>query len=190
MKSDHPVLNVPVRGRESGLRSISWVIAIFVSLLLAGCGTISGMMSSMVSATTSLFSSAPKPVAPNWKTVVVSAADDANYNSPIAMDLVFIKDQAVVDVLLKTSSDKWFSSRGDLQRSFPEALSVTSIELVPKQSINLQDRALAGQKALAAIVYADYPGPGEHRERLVLSAAGYVVQLGAKGFKVAEIMKP
>jgi type VI secretion system protein len=172
---------LPVLGR-GGLLACSLALA----AALSGCGA----MSAVVSMSKDLFSDAPKPVPPEWKSVVVTASEDANQNSPVAMDLVFVKDQAMLTALLATPSNKWFATRSDIRRSFGESVDVTSLELMPAQSFQLNGKALAANRALAAFVFADYPGPGEHRERLQMATSGYVVHLGAKGFKVAEVKVP
>jgi type VI secretion system protein len=161
----------------------AWVVCLAFGLL-AGCGAMSAV-TSMVSSVME-----PKPAAPDWKSLVITATVDANQNSPIAVDVVFVKDKAMVAALLATSSSKWFATRADLLRSFGESLEVSSFELMPSQSIRLDAKALSGNLALATLVFADYPTPGEHRERLQMATPGYVVQLGAKGFQAAEVKTP
>jgi type VI secretion system protein len=161
----------------------TWLVCLMIGLL-AGCGAMSAV-SSMVSSVLE-----PKPAAPDWKSLVITANNDANQNSPIAVDVVYIKDKAMVTALLATSSSKWFATRSDLRRSFGESVDVSSFELMPSQSIRIDAKALSSNLALAAIVFADYPTPGEHRERLQMESPGYVVQLGAKGFQASEVKKP
>ena len=175
----------PNETRLHVMRTWCGVTAMMAAFMLTGCGTISSAMSAMSSLTSGLLG--PRAIAPQWDRVVVTAAGDSNRNSPVALDIVFVRDQVVIDALLATSSGKWFSSRADLQRTFPEVVSVLSLELVPNQSMQIDRKVLQSKTGLAAILYADYPGPGEHRERLQLTASGYVVQLGASGFKVAEV---
>lgn len=140
---------------------------------LAGCG-----------ATRALFG--PSMASPSWKSLTLRAADDANSNSAVAVDVVLVKDQAVLDSLLAMPASKWFASRAELQRTFPEALTVYPYELVPAQTIKLNDKKWSDQKAWAALVFAGYANAGEHRARLLLNASGYVVQLNAQGFSATE----
>ena len=44
---------------------------------------------------------------------------DANLNSPVALDLVFVRDLATLDKLQALPAARWFATRADLQRSFP-----------------------------------------------------------------------
>jgi type VI secretion system protein len=148
----------------------------FAAALLSGCNTMR-----------SLVGMDPKPVAPDWKALTLRAADDANSNSAIAVDVVLVKDAAMLDSLTNMPAAKWFATRAELQRTFPEALTVYPYELVPNQTVKLNDKKWNGQKAWAALVFAGYANAGEHRARLLLNNAGYVVQLNAQGFSASEL---
>jgi type VI secretion system protein len=154
---------------------------------LSGCAAIKAVTGKISSAATGLF--ADKPQAPAWRNVVISASQDANQNSPVALDIVFIKDSAVSEALMSSPAAKWFNTRRDLRRTFPDALTTISLEVVPGQAIMLDGTHLQGHVGFTVLAFANYPGAGEHRERLSLSAAGYLIELGARGFRVAEVGK-
>jgi type VI secretion system protein len=132
----------------------------------------------------------PRALNPSWQQVVISADPDANQNSPLALDLVFIKDPTLLDVLLQTPASKWFATREDLLKTHPQTLLVKRMELVPRQSIQIPEKELAPHRSLAVFVFADYPGSGEHRKRLPLQGKGFLVQAGAKSIRVTELMSP
>lgn len=155
------------------------VLLLMLAGVLSGCGVVSGAGA--------LLGLGPRPLAPDWKTLLLQASDDANDNSALAVDVVLVRDAAVLESLLAMPAAKWFASRADLRRSFPDALTVYSYEMVPSQSIRLGEQLWRAEKGWAALVYASYATPGEHRTRLLLSAPGYVVRLGAQGFDAAEI---
>jgi len=146
---------------------------------LSACGAVSGAKS--------LLGLSPSPVEPDWKALALSTADDANANSAVAVDVVLVKDTTVLESLLAMPAAKWFSSRADLQRSFPDALTVYAYELAPAQTVRIDPRQWNGQRAWAALVFANYLSPGEHRARLMLNTPGYVVRLNAQGFAVNDI---
>ena len=154
---------------------------------LAGCASIKAVTGKIGSFASGLFGDKPQP--PAWRNVVISASQDANQNSPVALDIVFVKDAALSEALLSSPASKWFSTRRDLRRSFPDALTTISLEVVPGQSIMLDATHLQGHVAYTALAFANYPGAGDHRERLSLSAAGYMIELGARGFRTAEVGK-
>jgi type VI secretion system protein len=177
-------------GRTGLGRLLAGASLAFVLVLLGGCSAIGGMLQSAWSATAGAFGGAARPAVPEWTSIVLLAGDDANQNSPVAVDLVLVGDQALIDTLITMPASRWFAGRADLLRTFPGALTVRSHEVVPGQSLRLGESAWAGRKSLAAFVFADYLVPGEHRERLSLTGAGHVIQLGARGFRVTEVRAP
>lgn len=154
-----------------------------LALILSGCGA----FSSAVSGTKAALGIGPRPVAPDWKTLLITAAANANANSAVAVDLVLVKDTAMLESLLTMSAAKWFAMRSDLQRTFPEALTVYPYELVPTQLIRMDEKQFDRERVWAALVFARYSSPGEHRARLLLNTAGYVVQLNGQSFNASEI---
>jgi type VI secretion system protein len=174
-----PSIQSANRAAHAVVRRACACLLVLLVPVLGGCAAVSGAFS----AVTGVFSSAPRPVSPDWKSLVFLADDQVNQNSPIAVDLVLAREQAVVDAVQALPASRWFASRTDIERSFPQGLSVTRMELVPGQSMRLSPETFAATKVLAAFVFADYPVAGEQRERLLLDARGYLIQLGARGFK-------
>lgn len=152
----------------------------WVAGALGGCGVVGDLAQS-------LSTSRQRAVAPDWGQLVLSATADANGRSPVAVDIVFIKDPALLDVLTATPAAKWFATRIDVERTFPSALSVLSHEVVPRQSLRIERKTLAAQAAMAVLVFASYPTPGDHRVRLRLDAQGYLIELGARGFQATAL---
>lgn len=134
----------------------------------------------------SLFSKSPSPATPDWQSIVVAADEDANGNSPVAIDIVLALDQTMVESLLTMSASKWFATKGDVQRTFAKSITVFSYEIVPRQSVKLNHQALSANKILGAFVFADYSTPGDHRQRLALNSGGYVLQLETRDFRALE----
>ncbi|MDQ2822320.1 MAG: hypothetical protein M3Y65_18385 [Pseudomonadota bacterium] len=64
-------------------------------LLCTGCG---------------MFGGGPKPVKPAWKTLALVAARDANANSPLAVDVVLVRDTRLLDTLLALPAAKYFAA--------------------------------------------------------------------------------
>lgn len=151
--------------------------------LVAGCSAIKSATESV----TGLFSEKPKP--PSWRKVVFDATADANLNTPVAVDIVFVRDAEMIATLSGTPASKWFASRNDMARSFPQSLSVLKLEVVPKQTLVVTERQLQQYEGLAAILFADYATPGEHRQRLNMKAKSLVIRLGPRGFNATEVEK-
>lgn len=152
------------------------MLALGLVSLLSGCKTIS-----------SAVGLGPKPVTLDWKTLVLRAEDDANANSAVALDIVFVRDTAVLDTLAAMSANKWFAGRADMLRSFPDALTVLSFELVPGQTIKVPDKLWRSADGRGVLAFAGYASQGEHRLRLARDTRGYLIQLGAQDFSAIDL---
>jgi len=136
--------------------------------LLAGCSLFGG----------------PAPVKPGWASLTLVAAPDANADSALAVDVVLVKDKALLDGLLAMPAARYFAARAGLQRSFPEGVTVLSVEITPGQTIQVAPARFRNEKAWAALAFANYATPGEHRETLLLGHGAYLLQLGPQELAV------
>lgn len=150
-------------------------LALLAASLLAGCGALA------------LLRGDPRPVKPDWQSLTLVAAHDANGNSALAVDVVLVRDKAMLDTVAAMPAARYFAAKGDLQRTFPEALTVLAAEITPGQALQLDAKRFGGQRIWAAFVFANYAHPGDHRERLLLGSSAYVLQLNAQGFAASDI---
>ena len=121
----------------------------------------------------------------DWKGVTVVAAEGANLNTPVALDVVLLRDEATLGMVSALSASKWFSSRGDLVKTFPEGLSYQSLEIVPGQTLKLPASTFGASRLVGVLLFADYLTPGEHRVRVDQMQGDILVQLGARSFSVS-----
>ena len=163
-----------------------WITAVLAALLVSGCGTVGSVASVVASSVANSFSSEPQPAYLDWKGLMVVADPDANANSAIALDIVFVRDQQTLDKLLAVPAARWFVTREELRRSFPEALIVRSLELVPDQTLRLTQDELGSPRVVGVLLFANYLAPGEHRLRLPSMRNGALVRLGPDEFTVTE----
>lgn len=113
----------------------------------------------------------------------VVVAPDANEDSPVAVDLVFVYDKKLLDTLLKTPSSEWFAKRDQFIKDYGNALVVEKWEWVPGQQIERLNVAYR-PGARRVVLFADYVTEGEHRAtadpqepfRLVLGARDFSVE--------------
>ena len=161
-------------------------LALPLVLSLGGCGTVGSVANVLASATAEAFSSEPRPAYLDWHGLMIAADADANLNSPVALDIVFVRDLATLEKLQALPAAKWFAGRAELQRTFPDALVVRSLELVPRQTLRLSEKDLGSPRVAGVLLYADYATPGDHRVRLAALRDGALVRLGARGFTVAD----
>lgn len=158
-------------------------LALSLALALAGCKSIG----SAFDGAKSMVGLGPAPTTPSWKSLALRADEHANANSATALDVVFVRDAALLESLLSMPASKWFASRAELQRSFPDALTVLSFELVPGQAIKVPDRQWRDAAGWGVLAFASYTDAGEHRARLALDAPGYLIHLGAHSFSAIDL---
>lgn len=161
-------------------------LALVLMLLLSACSTLGNVANVLASAAADAFSGEPKPAFLNWQGLMIAADADANLNSAVALDIVFVRDNNTLEKLQTLPAAKWFADRAELRRTFPDALIVRSLELVPRQILRLSEQDLGSPRVAGVLIFGDYSTPGEHRVRLVSLRDGALVRLGAQSFTVAE----
>ena len=102
--------------------------------------------------------------------LIVFAIDaQANLNHPIAVDLVLIYDQQLLAEIVKLSAHDWFTKRAQLKRDYPISLATWEWELVPdqpSQEVLSFKMPPERKQAQAALFFANYLTPGNHRVRI------------------------
>jgi type VI secretion system protein len=122
----------------------------------------------------------------SWSQVTLVASDDVNNNSPVAVDVVLVRDDAMLARIADLPASKWFAGRADLLSTFPGSLRYNSWELVPGQRLDLPAGTFDGPRVIAAFVFAHYPDPGAHRVRIQTFSGRLVVQLDSNTFSVSD----
>jgi type VI secretion system protein len=151
------------------MKTVRLVLLLCAVSILAGCG---------------MFGGGPKAVKAGWDSLSLTAAPDANGNSALAVDVVLVRDQQVLDSLQAMPAKRWFEVRDGLLRTFPAGLTVLSVEITPDQTIRFPRDRFKG-KAWVALAFANYATPGEHRQSLPLAQDTCVLRLEAQDFAVA-----
>lgn len=59
--------------------------------------------------------------------VVIETAADANDNTPVAVDIVAIADNALLPTVQSLSATQWFNAKSQLLRDSPDGLHVWSL---------------------------------------------------------------
>lgn len=126
----------------------------------------------------------PKGVKLAWDSVTILAANDANLNSPVALDVVVLKDEASLNMLISMPAAKWFATRGEMEKTFPQAINYKSFEVAPGQTLRIAAADFGSARVAGVVMYADYLTPGEHRIRVDQLQGTVLVQLGARDFTV------
>lgn len=107
-----------------------------------------------------------------------------NDDSPVAVETLIVYDAKLVDQLTALTAAQWFERREQFLRDHEQgALDHWLWEWVPGQRVADQ-RLDFRVGAQAAVVFAGYLTPGDHRQR-VAPHGEYVLVLGRTGFTVS-----
>jgi type VI secretion system protein len=166
--------------RRKFLLQIPGLLAIGV---LAGCSTVKSVSKDVVSKALNFVGL--KGTILNWTQVVIAASPGANQNSPVAVDIVLVIEEASMEKLAALPASKWFQTRADMLRTFPGTYSYKSWEVSPGQTLRIPGTAFGSPSVVGVFVFADYLTPGEHRMRVEQLQNGIIVELGVRGFSVS-----
>lgn len=100
----------------------------------------------------------------NLDVVELTAVERANDTTPVAVDLVMVHEEPLVDTILGLTAQDWFDQRTQLRADHPRGLTVFSWEIVPGQTLTAPVKG--EQAAWAGIVFTKYRTPGPHRLRV------------------------
>ena len=172
-------LGAPARAGTAGLRR--WAAG-WSTVLCLVC--LAGLPGLTLTGCSMLFPSGDKV---KWDQLTLAASEEANNDSPIAVDVVFVTDKTLLARIAELPASKWFAVRDDLTGTFPDAIRYQSWELVPGQRVVVPGDKLRGPRVAGVFVFADYPGPGPHRVRVERFDGRLVVQLGDNAFSISSV---
>jgi type VI secretion system protein len=92
--------------------------------------------------------------------ISIVTKDNANDTSATAVDIVFVYNDTVYELLPK-SATVWFSKRDELRSSLRQYIDITSVEIPPTfllESVPLPDRHSGAVKVVAYANYLDKKG--------------------------------
>ena len=131
------------------LRLISaFVLASMLLFLISSCG--------IAARTRKLFG--------DKQEIKIDISAKLNEDHPIAIDLVHVYDEKLLEMLREMPAKTWFAKRQQIKRDYRlgVGLDCWQKEWVPGQSIDDYNLPLK-PKAKGAFVFANYYTPGEHR---------------------------
>jgi hypothetical protein len=79
---------------------------------------------------------------------------------------------------------KWFATRGEMEKTYPQSVIYKSFEVAPGQTLRIAASDLGSGRVSGVMMYADYLTPGEHRIRVDQLQGAVLVQLGTRDFTV------
>jgi len=142
----HDRLDPRFRGDDKPMfKPVSLLLA--AVLMLSGCGAVDAMKKLIYG----------DPPRTDLASIRVVADPGANQNSATALDIVFLYDAGMVDVLPKTGPD-WFARKVELTRGMPTSLDVVSLQVPPSIDLPKIDLPKRYGSAIRVVVYANYIG--------------------------------
>jgi type VI secretion system protein len=99
--------------------------------------------------------------------IKVEIAENANQNSPIAVDLIVVYDEKLMEQLMGMTAGEWFAKRSQIRRDYLDGAGFDSWgwEWIPGQKVPVQTLPLKAA-AIGGVVFAKFTAPGAHRTRI------------------------
>ena len=91
----------------------------------------------------------------------VAVSSSVNQNSPVAVDVLLIKDKSFLKTAQGLSANDWFLKKAQLERQFPKGMEVRSWEWVPGQSV-APISFMVPVDTQGAMIFANYASAGPH----------------------------
>jgi type VI secretion system protein len=91
----------------------------------------------------------------------VAVSSGVNQNSPVAVDVLLIKDKSFLKTAQGLSANDWFLKKAQLERQFPKGMEVKSWEWVPGQSV-APISFIVPVDTQGAMIFANYASAGPH----------------------------
>lgn len=136
-----------------------WLWLMVLTLVLAGCKKTKTVVDSTKKAAGKVVDKVALRPSPLDLNVGIDPA--ANGNSPVALDVVLIKDKTFWKAAPAMTAKDWFAQRDDLERRYRKKMQVHSWEWVPGQPISPINFKVP-RRFSGAMVFANYPTPGTH----------------------------
>ncbi|MBL4671446.1 MAG: hypothetical protein JKX81_04230 [Arenicella sp.] len=124
--------------------------------------------------------------------VHVIAADDVNQSTPVAVDIVYIFEEALVPQLRGYTARKWFDEKRQFQLQYPDKFVIFSYELVPVSQATLKPSkeksrfSTAYQKAFKVMAYANYLTESDDYTLDITPFKRPTIILGSKKITISE----
>lgn len=98
----------------------------------------------------------------------VAVSSGVNQNSPVAVDVLLIRDKSFLKTAQGLSANDWFLKKAQFERQFPKGMEVKSWEWVPGQSV-APISFVVPVDTQGAMIFANYASAGPHSAPLPMS---------------------
>jgi type VI secretion system protein len=123
------------------------------------------------------------------KRINISAVPGANNDTPVAMDIVAVADDNLVQMFVGMDVKGWFSQKEKFVANRPNSINIRTFEVVPGQSIGDQEYSWSDRRKYKAVfIFAKMLSPGLHKMRID-SYVNPAIIIGKNSINVTEIEK-
>ena len=158
--------------RRTASTASRWLLSLLIALLLSGC----------------LYIRHPGALFGGLLTMQVTTVPKMNRDMPVAVEVLVVYEQKVLEQLEKLSATQWFEGRAQFLRDNPpgtDTFQTWRWEWVPAQNVPNQEMRYA-LGALATIIYVSYQTPGDHRAQ-VAPRQDFLLSLKANDFEAGPV---
>ena len=162
------MLREDLKRRRAASAAMRWLLCLLVALLLSGC----------------LYIRHPGALFGGLLTMQVTTVPKMNKDMPVAVEVLVVYEEKVLEQLEKLSATQWFEGRAQFLRDNPpgtDTFETWRWEWVPAQNVPNQEMQYS-LGALATIVYVSYQTPGDHRAK-VAPRQDFLLSLQANDFE-------
>lgn len=102
----------------------------------------------------------------NLNDITLIAQAKANDDSPVAVEIVIVRDEALAAKLQETTASQWFETRNAFQTTYPKEIQTWYYELPPGKQLTVHPTEFSGKSAYALLLFANYRNNQPNRLRL------------------------
>lgn len=113
----------------------------------------------------------------------VTISPAANGNSPVAVDVLLIKDKTLLKTIQGMPAGEWFSKKAQMKPRIPKAFEIREWEWVPGQMVGDVPPMAVGSDVKGVVLFAKYATPGPHMA-LIPSRGRVCISLNEQDFSI------
>ena len=151
---------------------------LFISVLISGCSVLDSSVEAYKVAKNFVFPPGEKV---KWKSLNLSLSRDVNDGYPIVIDLVFVKNEVLLNKINDISTTEWFGKKKALLNTFPNDLFVMNWELAPGDNLSLSKREFKEQRMYGVLIFAKYKNQGDYKARIESIKGSVIIDFEASG---------
>lgn len=109
-----------------------------------------------------------------------------NDNSPLRLDLLIVKNDALLQSLKGLTADQYFTERTQIQRDHPGQIQLYTWEILPGHRLQPMKINIEKVSSAGVIIFARYRSPGAHRH-LISNEREITINLEQHDFNVQKV---